>query len=441
MADIRCFAKMASLADNSGNNIAPFGELSTKALTYSRLKQNYAQSTYPDVEIVVFSARNDSSVEVQLDAQTALLLEQISQWVHDQYIANAIPRNTSKAAFVAALAAQFPTTRNAAVGTLLAGSTTVRNMPDYVRVTVTINTVEWNFRIWFSNAAFMSQYDLFELRVVPPVASLALFQGSQAALSTAIFSRSLTDTYGLVNAIIAEDPPTTTQAYNVVWSDPTGGGGTLNTPWTLIEYGNGAADDNNIRDAIKTYLATTAPGVSNWSTIFPGLYGESEFVVVPLWGAIPPQTSGDQGVYSGFANVNSLRGIMQARVPPTYATAASSFIPTNLEVFASQWRGMNFLTLGNPSNMSPKYKFSETLIPDYLDVPTGSADFGRMTLATQQFMETLTEAFEEARDFTPTSIVPSGFTSLQLGGRLFIAFQSAGFRILILTRYSYNLLI
>jgi len=161
---------------------------------------------------------------------------------------------------------------------------------------------------------------------------------------------------------------------------------------------------------------------------------------IPQWANLPPQYGDtDVGVYTGYANVNAMKNTFLQRCLSDYTGVGATFLANNLEFWATQWRGMNMLVMGNPSNLAPNTNLS-TLFPDYLDVYSGTTDYGRMSNTTITFLEALGAALEVARTAGPTTTIDSTYTLVSDSGRYYLAFQYTTFRILILTKYSYNTL-
>ena len=438
MATIRGYISMAALADNRHNVVGKFGEFSTKVDTFTRDPQHFYSDAMPGAGFVaLFSEENDNHWVI--DSATGNAILGVGKWVYDQFIANQIPRNTSKAAFINALTTQFPTMKNFTVGELLAGAASNKNMPDYIRFNIgSAHAVQ----IWFSDAAIKAQYDTYEVNVLPPVRDVKMLNNHLSAVQTAVMTYGLGDIRRQAEAIIGEDPPTYDTVYSLTWKDPTGSGTTLDLAWTIIGYGPLSTEEEAIKDAIKQYLTDQAPEI-DWSKIFPSLYSSSEFTVIPMWEQISPVTEDvDLGTYSPFTLVNDIKGIVTPRLPVGYsaATNISTHLNNYLQVFGFVWRSMTLTAVGSPSNLA-SYRKLEAIVPDMLNVPTTNADWGRMTPETADFVEKLNYCLEAARTFGPTSVAPAGLIKRISGGRIYLTFNHGDYKIMVLTRFGYNTLI
>ena len=439
MATIRGYIPMAALSDNRHNVVAKFGEFSTKVDTFTRDMQHFYKDAMPGVGFhALFSEENDNHWVIDVATGESILA--VGKWVYDQYLAGLIPRNTSKAAFIVALTKQFPTMKSFAVGELLAGPASNKNMPDYIRmVTVAGNhTVQ----IWFADSAIKAQYDTYEVNVLPPVRDVKMLNNHLSAVQTAVMTHGIAAIRQQAEAIIGEDPPTYDTTYMLTWKDPTGSGSTLELTWTVIGYGPLSVEEEAIKDAIKQYLTDHAPDI-DWSKIFPSLYSSSEFVIIPLWEQTSPVTEDiDLGTYSPFTLVNDAKPIATPRLPVGYsaATNISTHLNNYLQVFCFIWRSITLAAVGSPSNLASNRKI-ESIIPDLLNVPTTNGDWGRMSPSTAAFVEKLTFCLETARNFGPTSVAPSGLMKRISGARIYLSFNHGDYKIMVLTRFGYGTLI
>lgn len=438
MATIRGYISMAALADNRHNVVAKFGEFSTKVDTFTRDPQHFYKDTVQGVGFTaLFSEDNDNHWVI--DAPTGEAILGVGKWVYDQYLANQIPRNTSKAAFINALTTQFTTMQSFAVGELLAGAASNKNMPDYIRFSMGgVHEVQ----IWFADSAIKAQYDTYEVRVIPPVQDVQMLNNHLSAVQTAVMTFTIADIRRQAEAIIGEDPPTYDTTYQLTWKDPTGSGATLELSWTVIGYGPLSIEEEAIKDAIKQYLTDAAPAI-DWSKIFPSLYSASEFVVVPMWEQVSPVTQDtDLGSYSPFTMVNSIKGIVTPRLPVGYsaATNISTHLNNYLQVFGIVWRSMTLAAVGSPSNLATNRKL-ESIVPDMLNVPTTNGDWGRISPTTADFIDKLTLCLETARSFGPTNVAPAGLMKRISGGRIYLTFNHGDYKIMVLTKFGYSTLI
>lgn len=436
--DVRAFVSNPALADNTVNKTAPFGELSSYALTYTKARQNYVNSPANGIELVVFSCRGTNSAEVVMPSALANQLLAVGNYVHTSYASGTIPRNINKSQFISTLTAQFPTCSNFVVGELLAGSLTTKNMPDHIAFSVTISGVVHTAKLWFSSQAIETQYDLYSIQVFPPVQSLSSLSGTASAVTAAmVANQSAATVVGQIQAATSGHPASSIGSYELPLVL---GESVVQTTWVVVCWGNRGGDDAIIKEAIRAYLTANSTG-QNWTTAYPALYTESEFMIVPMWGYLPASQT-DYGTYAGMINANDMRAAATSRMPNSYQTGlgGSTYLNTNMVCLPVQHRAMMLTAVGHPSNPTGKTKL-DSIYPDYINVDTQSLDFGRMSQTTQDFVTELSSALEAARDYMPNDTVPNGYTRHVTNGRVYLGVVIGSYRYKILTRYSYANLI
>lgn len=436
--DVRAFVSNPALANNAIGQTAPFGELSNYALTYTNAKQNFVNTPANGIELIVFSCRDTNSVETTMPGALASQLLAVGNYVHTSYAAGTIPRNINKTQFVSDLGTQFPTCSNFVVGTLLAGSLTTKNMPDYISFTTMVSGVSHTAKLWFSSQALETQYDLYTIQVFPPVQSLSSLSGTASAVNAAIVaSQSASLVIGQIQAATQNNPATSINSYDLPLVL---GEAVVTTTWVVVSWGNRGSDDSVIKEAIRNYLTANGTGM-NWQVLYPALYTESEFVVVPMWDALPSSTT-DYGTYAGMMSINDLKAKATARLPNSYQTGlgGAAFLNNNLVMMGVPHRGSTLAVVGHPSNAPGKTKLTQ-IYPDYINVDTQSLDFGRMSQTTRDFAIALMSALEVARNQMPNSEVPSGYTRHSTAGRIYIGVVIGAYRFKILTRYSFSNLV
>lgn len=443
MNNVKGFVAIPELANNNDGVTAAFGELSTYAQSFSRHKGNYVATAKPDVELVTFSSKDGANAYHVLPDAVALHVLSVGQWIRDQYTTDMIPLNTSKAAFITGLEAEFPTISNTAIGELVAGATALKNMPDYIQweYTHVATSTTYTFKVWFIDSRFRGQYDEYEIVVIPPVTVVDDLNNNTATVSALLDSLTAFSIVQKIQTVVGTNPPTLVKPKNYQWHDPTLTASTLPSTWTMVIYGAAGDNADNIRQAVLDYIAAnSALGV--WPTIYPDLYTENEFVVMPLWENIAIPASGlDYGLYSPVANPTTYAAIATLFLPASYASSVvlATYLNLYLNSAAAFYRSVGFLALGNPNNSGGVFSFLQKF-PDYMLLPTLDPDFARMELNTQQFIIKLNEAFNHAFEMTPTSTVPVGFSRVLRDTKIYTAFDHDGTTYLVLTKYTYNLL-
>lgn len=438
MKTIKGFIVMDELADNTAGIVAPFGELSTHALTYTREKSYFFGGSTPDVRLVSFSSKDEAGDHYAIPQAPADQMLAIGQWIYDQYTTHLIPSNVDKATFILNLEAQFPSISDTEIGELLEGGDPTYNMPDFIRYKITISSTEYENTLWFSDESFRSQFDEYTVIVIPPHAPIDDINAATAATAPLLASFTAQVATDAAQTVAGDYPPTVIKVVSYVWHDPTAPASTLNAPFGLVIYGKAGDDNDIIKEAIREYIEDHSV-LLNWSDVFPDLYAENEFVLIPLWKNIAsPETMLDYGIYSPTSRVGASTGIATDLVPDSYAASVtlSTFLNMHLQSSNSVWRSMTFLAVGNPNNGSALFKFTDKFA-DYMAVPTTDTDFSRMSAHTRNFVLKMNDAFEKARTLTPTSTVPAGYTRTIRDGKFYLAFMYDGTNYLVVSKHTY----
>ena len=111
---------------------------------------------------------------------------------------------------------------------------------------------------------------------------------------------------------------------------------------TLIIYGAAGNDADAIKNAIREYISTHS-ALPNWSTLYPTLYADNEFTIIPMWGdvAVAPTTL-DPTLYASAIRVGKLITVAAAMIPGTYAQSVviSSYLNAQLYIASAFFRSL-----------------------------------------------------------------------------------------------------
>lgn len=439
MNTLKGFMANAVYADNTAGTVSPLGELSTYALTFSREKGYFVNDLYPGVELVSFSSKDDTGASLAVPQALADVTLQLGEWVYGRYQASTIPSNTNKAAFLADIAAAFPAFTNILINELVELASPVQNIPDYVEWQYTYSGTDYTIRIWFMDGRFRTQYDEYEILVIPPMDDIDLFNNATSTVSPILAELTPSALVLKIAAVTGTQPSTMVKTQDYVWVDPTFPASTRQTTWTLVIYGAAGNDADHIKTAIRDYIEAVGDALINWPVLFPTLYSENEFVIMPLWDRIAaPETGFDYGIYSPTYQIGVAKTTAELLLPDSYAMSVTigTFLDNNLEVSGATWRSVAFLAVGNPNNAGAVFRFAQKFA-DYMNVPTSSTDFARMSASTAAFALKLNEALEHARNMTASSPVPLGFNRTIRNGKVYLTFDHEGTIYLIVTKSTY----
>lgn len=437
MRSIKAFYRLSSLANNNPGVVATFGEIETQSLTFTTEDRNYKYPTYPNTELVTLQVVDDLQQPVVTTEALMQRITAVGEWLYEQHIKGTIPADALREQIYASLRVEFADLQWISMGELVRSAENSFFMPTHVEFIATDSSYEYHVKVWLSNKKLQEEYEPYTLYIIPPVDNLNQFINNTvtvAGILSGFTPKKLLQKY---NAIRKDNPETRLDMFDLTWHDPEDSSSRIETSWGYVAYGTGATSLDNIKTGIRDYLAGNSQ-YEDWPSIFPSLYEENDFTLVPLWDNISVrETQVDQNLYASYVSIKDLTAIAKRSTPTSYGTAASieKHIAENLEVFSTFYRGMMFISIGNPSNLNRLVKLS-ALYPDYSSVPV-SSDFERMEEVTRTFAERLAVCLETARTYREGDTVPSGYYRLNRNSKTYIAFLFNNYQYMVMTRDSY----
>lgn len=414
MYTIKGFARIAELANNSIGSTPVLGELSTQSLTYGRERHRgyHLDASKGIVEFVSFQCKQHSTnllVPVPTTYSTLILL--VVNWLYDRSKAQAIA--ATPALVAAQIAAEFNTNLQQVQCGELVAIGNIR-LPSFVQFVKTEGDNDNLIQVWFSDPAFRLQYDATELVIIPPVEELDSLFESSPVVEGLLAQRTIDQLFALKEEIIGEDPPTEELAQvhdrKSILSPMT-----LKTNWIILIYGAAGNDPDTIRQALVDYvLANSERTEAEWRALIPSLFLKTEFVIVPHWDqiAIPNQVEG-AGQYSSFVAPNE---------PAAYALLGAAGGPNNyapfIRTFPTTFKSLVCTSYGGVDN-ADGVRDLRTKFPDFINVHTSSADFGRMSPTTQAWVRMLYTVIQAAETMTTTSGLVAGVKRTIRNGKVF----------------------
>ena len=437
MRSIKAFYRLSSLANNNPGVVATFGEIETQSLTFTTEDRNYKYSTYPNTELVTLQVVDDLQQPVVTTEALMRRITAVGEWLYEQHIKGTIPADTLREQIYASLRVEFADLQWISVGELVRSAENSFFMPTYVEFIATDSSYEYHVKVWLSNKKLQEEYEPYTLYIIPPVDNLNQFINNTVTVAGILSGFTPKKMLQKYNAIRKDNPETRLDMFDLTWHDPEDSSSRIETSWGYIAYGVGATSLDNIKTGIRDYLAGNSQ-YEDWPSVFPSLYEENDFTLVPLWDNISVrETQVDQNLYASYSSIKELTAIAERSTPTSYGTAASieKHIAENLEIFSTFYRGMMFISIGNPSNLNRLVKLS-TLYPDYSSVPV-SSDFERMEEATRTFAERLAICLEAAHTYREGDTVPPGYYRLNRNSKTYIAFLFNNYQYMVMTRDSY----
>ena len=443
MNDIKGFFIIPNLVDNRDGYTAKFGELSELAETFSRDRRLYDNATSaPNIQLSTFRYVDSTGAMIN-PANTAVInrILILGQWIYDQYESASIPTQLQNTLFAEALTQEHNFTE-VTVGNITSGTASNKRLPTFVRFKMSEGGLDYQVKIWLSDLAFRQEYEHYQIFVIPPVPSIADLRLNLVGLTT-VFST--IDVAGHiidnVSSVTAKYPQTVIHKHVLQWHDLSNPEITMNTTWSIIAYGSGGADTEAIKEAIRNYIATNS-NEAQWNVIYPSLYSENEFALIPVWDEIAAPESGPMpNLFSPTTTVSKITSIANSKLPAGYGQitgSLSTHLRNNLRTLPSSYRELMLLAIGNPNNSNNVVDI-KSLYPDYTGIPSSNADFSRMSADTRTFITTLHNALDVAYSADLATVLPSQFTRSIRSSRLYVCFALNGFSFMVQSRQSYTL--
>lgn len=449
MKIIQGFVNIPDLADNEKNKTAPFGEISPKSLTFSRTIKNFSDSANsPYVEIITFTSVNENSADIDVPAFVSRTAIQVGNWIYTQSKDGNIPAASNEAAFKQAILGDFQNLTNSYglptsmvsvdVGEILPIPSTPRLLVDWVSFVLKDDGDDYTVKLWFSDYKFQMQYTYYELVVLPPLVNIDTFNGTTPDVATLLSNITTNQVLAKINEVTEDKPATTTYTMPIRWHNPKNPTSTLETMWYVVVYGKAGIDNDAVKDAIRTYISLNTT-ITLWTSIFPDLYAESEFIFIPTWDQYStPETGYDEGLYRSGITIRELNRLKRDKIPRSYNTVADfdTYMNDNLIMLSVPYRAMLCLCLGNPNNTQAKFNLFK-IYNDYMNINPDSPDFNRLKTSTQQFIIKLSDALHKARAWGPSKPLPIGYSLSTKQNREYIGFDFEGYKYFIMTRHGY----
>jgi hypothetical protein len=433
---LKAFGQIGALVDNTHTVVAPAGELSPMALTYSREKEYLNSAATPGHTLVVFSATQDGVV-VQADPVLASRLLLINKWAYEKALAGTFNPSTEsfRTAFIRDFGTQYALW---SMGAMVEATPNVY-LPGVINIRAAADDTQ-QYTIWFASEIFEQQFDEYAIKVIPPIADIDAFFLGRTVVKAALAARTPDETMDLIQVSKEGYPETTLQAVMFEWFDP--GSPTdkllrIATYWNVVIYGIAGRNIDAIKDAIRKHiLANSTHTKDEWAALFPEIFTSTEFIFVPMWkNYAVPNRELEAGMYSSV--VNAVAAVEELKRLVRGEGYTPEFIGSKAEIFGAAHRAISVAVTGGPHNRDGITNFVMRY-PDYINVDSTGVDNLRMNPETRRFVLTFAAMMAVAEDMTPDSAVPVAFTRLIREGVLYVATTLDRFQLIVASKFSAN---
>lgn len=394
---VKGFMTVNAFVNNVPGVVAALGELSTFSRTFSKEKGEYLSDTVPGYRLTTFN------VEHQANGAEQELSQAIAQQAID-VVASCVAYATSHIRPYDSLDFKntiltnfFQKVTNLYMGDFKDNGTTA--LPEWLSWTSADNG-NAIIKIWLADSAFQDQYDDYYIEVIPPIVPVdSLFNDYNATLTllNARTSSQLSDSIELAKGV---NPETFIRMLDFNFFNKLNLAQKNRTTWATLIYGKVGDNIDSIKDAIVEYvLKNSTHSRAEWEVILPDVFKRTEFVLLPRWDLISIENLGNLSrLYSSA--INPVEAIAFAKA--SVNTYPDEFINDNITIFPYDYKALSILAINGATNVEGSERLFE-IFPDYIPVPTTSADFNRMQVKTRDwliFLQRLLMIAETATTFT-----------------------------------------
>ena len=401
---------------NSGSTVALLGELSNIALTYKREKDVYTDNLYPDLRLTTFTNRNTATnASVVVGSGQVLEILNVVNELITYTVGHIRPYNNVD--YLSNLTTAF----NGVISGITIGNFIDNgqlSLPEWISWTSDANTGN-KIRIWLSDTAFRSQYDEYEMVIVPPFQQLDHFFTSYTSLSSEIPALLTTDLIDRMEVAKLGYPETYFKVFNFDFHNSNDVTASVPSEWGILIYGKAGDNLDIIKDVLQEYILNNSSHVrAEWTIVYPDIFKRTEFIIVPRWDKL------------AIPNLTQLSGIYSSMLDPIEAI---EFVKTNVNIYPDPWvndnttivpydyKAITLTIIDGVDNIVGKEHIDE-VFSDYIPVSSITLDFGRMSIPTREWAVLLGNALIAAETSDEFASVPEPLRKIKRLGVLYISF-------------------
>lgn len=414
---IKGFALNRRFINNTPNVVSGIGELSNLGFTFTKEPRVYSSQTFPTISLVHFPSKGSDvgTSAVIPDAQVQHILKVIDK-VYQKSDSSTL--FISPGEFLQFLLTEMP----AEITTVtIGGSVTMGNRS-------IIEWVQWSNiaalpgnvnKVWFTNSAFEGQYDEYEITVIPPFLPLNQFFGQAAAVKALLNGRSYSVEMETINTARGISPESVLWGNTYNYVNPLNNADRTPAKFACLIYGLAGNNDDVLKQAIIDYLLANSDHTRDeWKQILPELFQRKEFLVYPQWTNIAIENT-DGGANAVYSPVIDAIAVVEKMVVDSFEYAPDH-VRNYGQTMAFPYMSVALGTIGHIENLNGWAKITQ-VYPDYFFTSTSSLDFDRMSRKTQDWVILMQGMLRVARDLTPSSTIPVGYSRVTRGNKLFVS--------------------
>jgi hypothetical protein len=431
MYALKGFIAHALMAVNVPGEVAKIGELSPLSATYSREKGYYTSAAAPNQTLISFLSEQDG-VAAQASTDAVDHVHAVIKFIYTKILSGV---EIFADELLVALIEQFPAVaENFACGPIVSNDENHNYAPEWVSWTSKVPSLGENaIKMWLVDDAFATQYDEFDIVVVPPMDILDDFFKTGVQVEALLKLRTISQTADKIQQAKGEKPETIVRIDQYDYVDPLNSAHRVPSTWGILIYGAAGNNIDSIKDALVDFiLANSTHTREQWTPILPDIFKRTEFIIIPQWDKYAlPNRETSVGIYSPFAN---LTGAL-AKIKSLVTNYPESHINSHATAFGHPYKSLSVLAIGGPENRDDLFQLVD-VFPDFISVNTASIDFNRQAQATQDWallLDRLIQAAEEATEFTT---LPFAITKTKRNGILYVVASFANIHYLVAAKSS-----
>lgn len=411
MLVIKGFAQHIKFTNNQKEVINPFGEISNHALTYAKDVGHYAFDDNNDITLHTFSTKLNGNYQELSLAQKNHLFSVIN-WVYEKVLTRTrLYQDELGNNLITRFAATF---ENIKVGEIVDNDGYY--CPEWVSFNFK-NPAASLVRIFFSDQAFRRRFDEFEVLAVPAIANVDDFLKTPKEVKAKIDAETIETFSDRIEKVRGKKPDTVTRLLSFDWIDRTDPTNKIKTSWATIIYGGAGDNIDAQKEALANYiLANSQSNRDVWKEVFPDIFKRTEFTFVPQWNKYAiPNRSIVEGIYSPVVQVTNLATTLK----PYFHEYTQTHVNAQIATMSHTYRSLSLVVCSNHENRDRKFKITD-VYPDYIAVNSLSQDWNRMSEATRDWSEILSELIIHAESMTEYTEIPEGYYRLKRNGKIYI---------------------
>jgi hypothetical protein len=415
---IKGFALNRAYFDNTHKVVSNIGELSSLGFTASKEHPVYSNLVTPTISLVHFPTK-DSDVGFESELPKA-------QVDHVIAVASAVYALTAINAGVPTAPGQFADAVIQAMGPAVTDvrvGAQVRQGEFYC-----IEYISWkntevaidNFnQIWFSNDAFLGQFDQHEYTVVLPFEPADAFFGHPDDVKELLAKFTYNEEIGRIQQARGKYQETILWGETYDYVNPANKLDRTPAKFSVLIYGPAGMNEDLLKEAIVDKLLDgSAYTRDQWKEILPDLFRRTEYLVFPQYQNVAVENLAGQGL-GMFSPVTDPTEVLNQLVRDAF-DYPEAHVRANGQAFAFPFQSIALHTIGNVENRDDKVKIRDWF-PDYFFTGITSFDFGRMSEVTREWVIMLNTMLQMAEKMNTGTAIPIGYSKITRGDIVFLA--------------------